>query len=150
MPAMSSSRPMRRSGADAAIESPKASSVAAIIFDLEGARRDGIDGDVLRSEFAGEHARQLVQGRLAAGVGVHGQLADVDPVDAADVDDPGGVVGCACLTQCGQQRLDQPERRLEVEVEHFVPCRVREALQRLAPCRARVVDQDVQSARRRR
>ena len=36
MPAMSSSRPMRRSGAEAAIESPKASSVAAIIFDLNG------------------------------------------------------------------------------------------------------------------
>ena len=35
-PAMSSGRPMRRSGALAAICSPKASSVAAIIFDSKG------------------------------------------------------------------------------------------------------------------
>ena len=41
-------------------------------------------------------------------------------------------------------RLDEPEGRLEIEVEHLVPRRVREALQRLAPRRARVVDEDVQ------
>ena len=36
VPAMSSGRPMRFSGADAAIWSPKASRVAAIIFDSNG------------------------------------------------------------------------------------------------------------------
>ena len=36
VPAMSSGRPMRLSGAEAAIWSPKASSVAAIIFDSNG------------------------------------------------------------------------------------------------------------------
>ena len=88
MPAMSSSRPMRPSGDDAAIASPKASSVAAIIFDAERSRRYGVHGDVLRPQLARKHPSQLVQRRLAAGVGVHGQLADVDGVDAADVDDP--------------------------------------------------------------
>ena len=87
---MSVSRPIRRSGAEAAIASPNVSSVAAIIFDGERSRCDGVDGDVLRTKLFGQHSGQLVDRSLARRVGVGGHRADVDTVDAADVDDSGG------------------------------------------------------------
>ena len=69
---------------------------------------------------------------LLDGVGVGGHRRDVEPVDAADVDDAGRIVGGAGLLEQRQERAGEEERRLQVEVEHLVPRRLGEGLQRLA------------------
>jgi hypothetical protein len=43
-----------------------------------------------------------------------------------------------------RQRLGEEERRLEVERHHLVPAALREFVEVRAPCRARIVDQDVE------
>jgi hypothetical protein len=50
---------------------------------------------VLRAKFPGEHPGELMQCRFTAGIGVVWRLRDVDGSDAADVDDPRGVLGGA-------------------------------------------------------
>jgi hypothetical protein len=68
----------------------------------------------------------------------------VEPVDAADVHDAGRVVVRTRLLEQREECPGEEERRLQVQVEHLVPRRFGEGLQRLAPRRAGVVDQDVQ------
>lgn len=73
-----------------------------------------------------------------------GRAGDVYGSDAADVDDPRRIVGGTGAAERRQQRLHEPERRLQVEVDDRVPGFVRERLQRLVPHCARIVDEDVE------
>jgi DNA topoisomerase IB len=110
---------------------------------LERPGRDRVDRDVLRPQLPGQHPGQLVQPGLGRRVGVDGQGRDLQAVDAADVDDAGRVVGRARRLQQRQERPDQEERRLQVQVDQLVPGRLGVLRQRGAPGRAGVVDQDV-------
>jgi DNA topoisomerase IB len=110
---------------------------------LERPRGDRVDRDVPRPQLAGQHPGQLVQPGLGRGVGVGRHRRDLKGVDAAHVDDPGRVVGRGRRLEQWQERPDQEERRLQVEVDQLVPGRFGILGQRRAPGRAGVVDQDV-------
>src|ERR1700761_5335104 len=110
---------------------------------LERARGHRVDRDVPGPQLVGQHPGQLVQPGLGRGVGVGRHRRDLEAVDAADVDDPGRVVGRARRLQQRQERPDQEERRLEVQVDQLVPGRLGVLLERGAPGGAGVVDQDV-------
>jgi DNA topoisomerase IB len=110
---------------------------------FERSRRHRVDRDVPGAQLAGQHPGQLVQPGLGRGVGVGGHRRHLKAVDAADVDDPGRVVGRGRRLEQRQERPDQEERRLQVEADQLVPGRLGVLGQRRPPGRAGVVDQDV-------
>jgi DNA topoisomerase I len=110
---------------------------------LERARRHRVDRDVPRSQLPRQHPGELVQPGLGRRVRIDRQGRHLEAVDAADVDHPGRVVGRACRLQQRQERPDQEERCLQVQVDQLVPGRFGILGQRGAPGRAGVVDQDV-------
>ena len=69
---------------------------------------------------------------------------DEDAVDRGDVDDLGRPLVRGRGAQRLRQRLGQEEQRLDVEVHHLVPAALREFVELRAPCRAGIVDEDVE------
>ena len=112
---------------------------------LEGAGRDRVHGHA-RRQLAREHARQVVERRLARRVRVGLEQRHVQAVDRADVDDARGVRRRARALELRQQIAREEEDRLQVELEHLVPARLRILLERRAPVRAGVVHEDVRAS----
>ena len=141
---MSSGPPMRPSGAEAAISSPRVARVASIIFDSKGPGATALTVMMPRPEPAGQHPGELVQAGLAGRVGVgRGFARQAQPVDAADVDHPGR--GCRRYRppRAAAGTPGSGRRPPEVEVDDLVPAVRGELLQGAAPVAAGVVDQDV-------
>src|ERR1700677_4870149 len=77
-------------------------------------------------------------------VGIGRQHVDGNAVDRGDVDDL-----CWPLPTCGaaegsEQRLNEEERSLDVQIHDLVPAALGKALDRLTPSRASVVDENVE------
>ena len=143
MPAMSSGRPMRFIGAlGRDLRRRSSSSVAAIIFDSNGPGAIALTV-ILRREPLGEVAGELVHRGLGRRVRVRLEHRDLDPVDRADVDDPSRVVVGRRRLELRAQEPREVEHALHVEVEDPVPRGVVVVVERRAPRRARVVDEDV-------
>ena len=90
-PAMSSGRPMRLSGALGRDLLAEGLEGGGHHLGLEGPRGDGVDRDE-RGQALGQVPGQLVHGGLGGRVGVRLEDGHPDPVDGADVDDPGRLV----------------------------------------------------------
>ena len=66
------------------------------------------------------------------------------PSIGGDVDDLGGPLVRGRRAQRLRQRLGQEEQRLDVEVHDLVPAAFRKFVELRAPCRAGIVDEDVE------
>jgi hypothetical protein len=86
----------------------------------------------------------MVHGRFARRVGVDLGGRHVQPVDGPDVDDAGRISRARGLFQHRPQKLDQVEDGLQVHLQHRVPARVVEVVQRRRVQGARVVHQQMQ------
>ena len=149
VPAMSSGWPMRPIGTCCRIESPKASSVAAIIFDSNGPGAMALTV-ICRGRAAGQVAGEVVHGGLGGGVRVRLHASgtwrpSIEPMLMTRAGSLGGAGGA----QAGRRKLGEVEDALDVEVEHAVPRGVVELVERRAPGGPGVVDQDVERGRRR-
>ncbi len=142
-PAMSSGRPMRRSGALRRDLVAEGLERGRHHLGLERPGCDGVDRDAGR-EALGQVAGELMHGRLGGRVGVGLERRHLDPVDGADVDHPGRRLLAACLLEQREHELRHVEDALHVEAEHPLEGGLVVVGQGGAPGGTRVVDQDVE------
>ena len=103
-----------------------------------GHRGDGVDLDVVLGALLGEHPGEADQTHLGGAVVGLAEVAE-DPRVGRGVDDPPVVL----LPHLQPRRLRDPERPLEVDVEHGVHHVGLHVVERLVPQDAGVVDDDV-------
>lgn len=86
----------------------------------------------------------MMDGGFAGAVGEVVDLGNFDAVDAADVDDTGGVVSRATVFEQGQEHLREEENAFDVDVHGAVVSVFGEFIEGFAPGGAGVVDEDVE------
>ena len=144
---MSSGRPMRPSGDDFAIESPKLRSVSAIIFDSNGPGAIAFTVMCLRPSCA---ARWRVSWWIAALLDEYAYVSmigtwmpSIDPMLMTRA----GSSAVAAASSSGRSARVRKNGALTLSRVHLVPGAVGVLGERRAPVRARVVHEDVQRAR---
>lgn len=112
----------------------------------EPTRADGVYEDVSLAELDGQVATQVQHGGLGRRVPVRSlgaERAYSQPSDAGGDDHAGRIIDRSPLLEHGLELLDRIENRLHVEVHYLAERVLRVCLERLAPCRARVGQEDV-------
>src|SRR5579871_2236135 len=113
----------------------------AIGWRIYDARQDGVDGDVGVAQFLGLHLRQRHHGILGDGVG-GGVAATAARGPRRDMDDTSPVL----LGHRASGMFGKQERRIEVDVEHALPCAVFQPGNRLTSHPAAdQIDQDIEA-----
>ena len=109
----------------------------------KSAWRNGRDHNVVLDQVQSHAPGQVDQPGLAGGVGIGLLRIDRHPVDRRDINHLGHM-RLAGFAQQRVQGLGQEKRRLEVQVQHFVPAAFGELFERRTPGGAGVIDQDVE------
>ena len=116
--------------------------LAPVAFGIDGAGRDGVDGDAVGAELAGERLGEAVQAGLAGDVvGAMGHLSP-EAVEPGDEDDAAPMA----LAHVRDGVAGEIERGAEVGAQHRVPIRRRDVEEGLIAPDAYVRDQDVDRA----
>ena len=116
----------------------------------EQPRRDRIDQDPAGRELARHHPRQLMDRRLARGIGIG--LHDLGGLGVyrPDVDDPRRILVAGGCREQRQEPLRERKRRLDVDRHDAAPALGGEVGERCAPGLTGVVDERVKSGLARR
>ena len=143
---MSSGRPTRPIGTAFALRACPASSPMRELRHVGWKRpgRDRVHRHLLLGELGGEDAGQVMHGGLRGGIGPCGLRLRDSAHDRADVDHGRGPVARRRGDQHRREIARQREKPGHVDAEHAVPGFPGEGLERLAPVRPGVVDEDMQ------
>lgn len=111
---------------------------------FEGAGGDCVDGDTTTCETYGEDFGEVMHGGFAGAVGKVVYFGDFDTVDAADVNDAGGIVGGGAVFEQGHEHLGKEEDAFHVDVHGTVVAVFGKVVEGFAPGGSGVVDEDIE------